>query len=442
MVAVTTLAALAGLASCGGPADTARGTRTGTTTTSPAGSDGGSALGVGRAGGSVGSGAPAGSVASTKTTRGLAEVDVRLRLLARFDKPVALAVRPGDPRPGRIYVAEQGGRVRALNQAGANGGTIDPVAVVDLRSRTAADGERGLLGLAFSPDGSEMYVNYTDRHGDTNVDAFTMTAAGGADPTSRRPLILVAQPFSNHNGGHLVTGPDGMLYIGMGDGGSGGDPQGNGQNPATLLGKLLRIDPRPSAGRPYTVPADNPFAGGAGGRAEIWASGLRNPWGFSFDPATGDLWIADVGQDRVEEINVARAPGGAGTGAATGAGRAANFGWNVYEGSARFDRSAAAVDAVAPFYEYRHGSGADEGCSVTGGVVYRGDATAGLDGAYLFADYCVAGIRAVSASGPAPPAARRLLDTPASVVAFALDRDGEVLVASLDGGVYRLEPGD
>lgn len=403
-------------------------------TTEPAGSSG-----------SVRSGGPSVSTAATRPTRSLADVKVRLRLLARFDKPVAMAVRPGDPVPGRIYVAEQGGRVRALNDSGADGGdggTADAVAVVDLRSRTTADGERGLLGLAFSPDGDELYVNYTDRSGATNVDAFTMTAAGTADPTSRRQLLLIAQPYSNHNGGHLVTGPDGMLYIGMGDGGSGGDPQGNGQNPATLLGKLLRIDPRPSAGRPYTIPADNPFAGGSGGRAEIWASGLRNPWGFSFDPATGDLWIADVGQDRLEEINVARAPGSAGTGAATGAGRGANFGWNVYEGSARFDRSAAAVDAVAPFYEYRHGNGADEGCSVTGGVVYRGDAIAGLDGAYLFADYCVAGIRAVAVSGSAPPAARRVLETPASVVAFALDRDGEVLVASLDGRVYRLEPGD
>jgi len=226
----------------------------------------------------------------------------------------------------------------------------------------------------------------------------------------------------------------------MGDGGSSGDPQGNGQNPATLLGKLLRIDPRASNGRPYSIPSDNPFAGGSGGREEIWASGLRNPWGFSFDPATGDLWIADVGQDRVEEINVARAGGGTGAGG-TGAGRGANFGWNVYEGSARFDRSAPAIDAVAPFYEYRHGTGADEGCSVTGGVVYRGDAIAGLAGAYLFADYCVAGIRAVPAAGAAPPVARRVLDTPASVVAFALDGDGEVLVASLDGRVYRLEPG-
>ena len=349
------------------------------------------------------------------------------RKVAQLDQPVAVVVRPGDPSPGRVHVAERSGRVVAVELA-----TGRATEVADLTARTKAGGERGLLGLAFSPNGSRLYVHYTDRDGDTNVDELPMTATGKADPAGRRRLLFVEQPYANHNGGHLATGPDGMLYVGLGDGGSAGDPDGNGQDLGTLLGKLVRIDPRPSAGSAYTVPTDNPFVGRPGARPEIWSYGLRNPWRFSFDPATGDLWIGDVGQDRLEKIDVARA--------VAGAGRAANFGWKAFEGSRVFDRSVPAPDAVAPYHEYPHGTGPGEGCSITGGVVYRGSALAGLAGAYLFADYCVPGVRAVPATGDGPPVEVRLTDGPIEVVAFGVDGSGEPLVASLGGGLYRLEP--
>jgi glucose/arabinose dehydrogenase len=349
-----------------------------------------------------------------------------VREVATFDEPVVVLARPRDPDPDRVHVAERSGRVVAVELA--TGRRTD---VADLTARTRAGGERGLLGMAFSPDGSRLYVHYTDRNGDTNVDEFTMTAAGRADPLSRRRLLLVEQPFANHNGGDLVTGPDGMLYLGLGDGGSAGDPEGNGQDLGSLLGKLLRIDPRPVAGASYGVPSDNPFVGRPGTRPEIWSYGLRNPWRFSFDPATGDLWIGDVGQDRLEEIDVARA--------ADGGGRGVNFGWKAFEGSRVFDRSVPAPGAAGPYHEYPHGTGDGEGCSVTGGVVYRGTALAGLAGAYLFADYCVPGIRAVPASGAGAAVSVPLTDGPTEVVAFGVDGSGEPLVASLGGGLYRIE---
>ena len=214
-----------------------------------------------------------------------------------------MAVRSGDTA---LYVAEKTGKVVAVRD-----GIVDPVPMLDLSEEVSLGGEQGLLGLAFSPDGRDVYVNFTDTNGDTHITGYAMRG-GQADTATRRDLLVVDQPYSNHNGGNLVFGPDGYLYIGLGDGGSGGDPQGNGQSLSTLLGKMLRIDPTPFGDRPYRIPTDNPFVGHVAARPEIWAYGLRNPWRYSFDRLTGDLWIGDVGQSAWEEVDVqpSDSPGG------------------------------------------------------------------------------------------------------------------------------------
>ncbi|HSW43270.1 MAG TPA: PQQ-dependent sugar dehydrogenase, partial [Patescibacteria group bacterium] len=250
---------------------------------------------------------------------------IALKLVAEGLARPLFAGHAGDGG-GRLFVLEQEGRVRVIRD-----GRLLPAPYLDIADRVGSGGERGLLGIAFAPtfagDG-RLFVNYTDRAGDTVVSEFRAPdpAADRADPGSERVLLRIDQPFPNHNGGALVTGPDGLLWIATGDGGSGGDPLDNGQRLDTLLGKLLRIDPRPAAGAPYTIPEDNPFEGRAGVRAEIWAYGLRNPWRFSFDRATGDLWIGDVGQASFEEVN--RWPAGSPAGP--------NFGWNTMEASACF----------------------------------------------------------------------------------------------------------
>ncbi|MFN0028237.1 MAG: PQQ-dependent sugar dehydrogenase [Acidimicrobiales bacterium] len=368
---------------------------------------------------------PSNDVAGAEIRPQLGQVRVRLRQLATFTEPLAIATRPDDPAPGRFYVVERAGLIRAVEQ----GGSVVEPPVADLRALTAPGGERGLLGLAFSPDGAKLYVNYTDLDGNTNVDELTLTPAGLADPTSRRQVLFIEQPFANHNGGHLAFGPDAMLYIGTGDGGSGGDPQGFAQNPASLLGKMLRIDPTPGATEPYTVPADNPFVGRSGIRPEIWSLGLRNPWRYSFDEATGDLWIGDVGQNAMEEIDVVRA--------AEGLGKGVNYGWNAFEGTSRYAQGVEVSNLVQPYAEYGHGSGANQGCSITGGVVYRQRKIPNLAGAYLYADFCVPGIRALDADGDPVPVV--IVDQPAGVASFGLDRDGDVLVVDLAGGLHRLE---
>jgi glucose/arabinose dehydrogenase len=326
---------------------------------------------------------------------------------------------------GRLFVLEQGGRVRVIRDGQL---LADPY--LDLAGRLVAGGEQGLLGLAFSPtfaaDG-RLYVDYTDRAGNTIVSEFTAPDPGAdrADPSSERVLLRIEQPYANHNGGALAIGPDGLLWIATGDGGSGGDPQGNGQRLDTLLGKLLRIDPRPAGGAPYAIPADNPFAGRAAGRndarAEIWAYGLRNPWRFSFDRATGDLWIGDVGQGSWEEVD--RWPAGSPDGP--------NFGWNTMEASHCFEPAdgCARDGLVLPVAEYGH----DRGCAITGGFVYRGTAVPGLQGTYLFADYCSGTIwgLAAAASRPAP---RVLLESGLSIAAFGEDEAGELYVVDLRGG--------
>lgn len=338
--------------------------------------------------------------------------------IAAFAAPLVLAVRTGDQA---MYVAEKGGLVKTLR-----GSTIDPEPVLDLSGDVSTGAEQGLLGLAFSPGGDRLYVNYTDTAGDTRVVEYAFSG-GKADTASRRQLLLVDQPFANHNGGHLVFGPDGFLYIGLGDGGGGGDPQGNGQRLDTLLGKILRIDPRPDGARPYSIPPGNPFASRPGARAEIWAYGLRNPWRFTFDRETGALWIGDVGQNSVEEIDAVEASAGGGQ----------NYGWNRLEGTRRFSAGDTS-GTVAPVHEYPNGDG---NCSVTGGYVYRGARMPGLRGSFVFADYCKGELRALvpgaSGGGLRSVALGPTLD---AVASFGQDAVGELYVLSLGSGLYRLEP--
>ena len=334
--------------------------------------------------------------------------------VASIAQPVALAVRSGDPA---MYVALKTGEIMAIRD-----GRLDRNPVLDLSAAVSLGGEQGLLGIAFAPDGRHLFVNFTDVVGNTRVLSYAMRG-DEVDPSSRRLMLAVEQPYSNHNGGNLVFGPDGDLYIGLGDGGSGGDPHGNGQSLETLLGKMLRIEPTPDAAEPYAVPSDNPFVDRDNARPEIWAYGLRNPWRYSFDRATGDLWIGDVGQDAWEEVD--RLPAGDGAGA--------NLGWNVLEGSHPYAGDAL-PGAVLPVYEYAH---ADGGCVVTGGYVYRGTAIEDLIGSYVFADFCLGELLAL------PAGATRPVDLGAhvsDVSSFGEDDDGELYVLSLSDGVFRLEP--
>jgi glucose/arabinose dehydrogenase len=351
-----------------------------------------------------------------QTQADLGAVRLALRKVATLEQPLALAVRTGD---SALYVAEKTGRVMAIRD-----GRVDPTPVLDLSSEVSGGGEQGLLGLAFSPDGRSLYASFTDLTGDTRIKAYPMTG-GTADHTSARDVLHVDQPYSNHNGGEVIFGPDGYLYVGLGDGGSEGDPEDRGQALGTLLGKILRIDPRPDGS--YSVPGDNPFAARDGARGEIWAYGLRNPWRFSFDRMTGDLWIGDVGQNAWEEVDFRPAGSWGGE----------NYGWSLREGTHDY-KGERPPDNVDPIYEYSHDTG---GCVVTGGYVYRGQAIPNLQGAYVFADYCLGRITAlVQRDGRV--AARRTFDLQVPEVAsFGEDQNGEIYAMSLEGGVYRLVAG-
>jgi glucose/arabinose dehydrogenase len=339
--------------------------------------------------------------------------------VASLEQPLAMAVRSGDPA---LYVAEKTGKVVAVRD-----GNVDPVPVLDLTEQVSLGGEQGLLGLAFSPDGRHLYVNYTDTNGDTHVTGYAM-GDRQADTTTGRDVIFVDQPYANHNGGDLAFGPDGYLYIGLGDGGSGGDPQGNGQSLSTLLGKMLRIDPTPFGDRPYRIPADNPFVGRADARPEIWAYGLRNPWRYSFDRLTGDLWIGDVGQSAWEEVDLQPSASAGGE----------NYGWNRMEGDHPYDDADPPANAVPPVYEYSHDGG---GCVVTGGYVYRGESIPDLYGAYVFADYCIGELEAVLLEDGRVVDHRALGPVVSNLSSFGEDADGELYAMSLDGELYRLARG-
>jgi glucose/arabinose dehydrogenase len=344
-----------------------------------------------------------------------------------LQSPTAI-VNAGDGTD-RLFVLEQPGRIRVI----ANGQLLSEP-FLDLTGRVSTGPEQGLLGLAFHPGYAEnglFFVDYTDPDGHTVVARYRVSAADPnlADPASAREVLRVEQPFTNHNGGQLEFGPDGYLYVSLGDGGSGGDPQNNGQNLGTLLGAILRLDV--DGAEPYAVPADNPFVEREGARPEIWAYGLRNPWRFSFDRETGDLWIADVGQHVWEEINLqpADSPGGE------------NYGWHVMEGAHCFQPSEGCdrEGLTLPVLEYDH----DQGCSVTGGFRYRGSALPGLAGTYLFADYCSGVIWGAREGEVDSWTSAELLSSGLRVSAFGEDEAGELYLADHGGGaVYRLAHGE
>jgi len=358
--------------------------------------------------------------APTTTGAPLGDPVVSLKQIKGFDQPVEVAFRPTD---GTLYVVEQDGNIVELD----NG---QPGAVaLDMTDLTSADGERGLLGLAITKDGSLAYVNYTNNDGNTRIDEYSVNADGTFDKATRREVLGFDQPYPNHNGGDLDFGPDGMLYIGIGDGGAGGDPDRRALNLGQWLGKILRIDPHASGNAGYTVPADNPFVGVQGARPEIWSIGLRNPWRFSFDRSTGDLWIADVGQDHWEEVDVGWA--------ADGGGRGSNFGWSAMEGNHRFNNDQSTDGVTAPIHEYEH---VNNDCSISGGVLYRGAAVPALVGYYVFADYCSGQIRALQIANRAEVKQVALGEVPA-VTAISQGPDGELFVVSGAGSIYTVNPG-
>jgi glucose/arabinose dehydrogenase len=349
----------------------------------------------------------------------LGAVDLALaQVTSGLSSPVALAWRSGD---ARMYVAEQGGRVRIVDTT--NGAVVGTALTL---SGIGTGGERGLLGLAFSIDGTKMYVDYTDSAGTIKVVEYTMSG-DTAIVASARALLSIAHPRTNHNGGEVHVAPDGTLYIATGDGGGGGDPDLNGQNVNTLLGKILRIDPTPSAQLPYTIPTDNPFVGQADHREEIWMYGLRNPWRFTFDRDTGDMWIADVGQGLYEEVDYA--PAGTGSGA--------NWGWNLREGFHAF-AGAQPPNGQDPLFEKAHSEGY---CAIIGGYVYRGTAIANLNGAYVFGDLCRSVLSAAVQSGGTATEQTDFTVGASQITTFGEDHDGELYVANLGGFVYKLVEG-
>lgn len=330
---------------------------------------------------------------------------------------------------GRLFILEQPGRVRIVEN-----GTLLDEPFMDITDRTGVTAnERGLLGMAFHPSfvqNGTFYLNYTDVDtGNTKIARYQVSAdPNRADVSSEAILLEIEQPYGNHNGGMIAFGPDGYLYIGMGDGGSAGDPENHGQNPDTLLGAMLRIDVDSNDG--YGIPSDNPFVDGDAGRPEIWAIGLRNPWRFSFDRTTGDMYIGDVGQNAYEEINFQPASSTGGE----------NYGWNIYEGNHEY-RGDGTGDFIFPIAEY----GRDEGCSVTGGYVYRGEALPDLKGTYLYGDYCTGTIwwlqpEQTMVIGAIPESWNGgvFLETDIRLTSFGEDLTGELYVVDHRGGVYQL----
>ncbi len=345
-----------------------------------------------------------------------------------FNRPVDLQ-HAGDGS-GRLFVVEQEGRVLVFPD---NPSVETAEVFLDIRDRVNDEGnEEGLLGLAFHPSYESngwFYVNYTASNPRRTVIArYSVSGAdpSKADPASEQIILTFAQPYSNHNGGQLAFGPDGFLYIGTGDGGSGGDPQNNAQNRASLLGKLLRIDvDHPQGGKAYGIPADNPFANNSsGGAEEVYAWGLRNPWRFSFDPATGRLWAGDVGQNRYEEVDIIE--------------KGRNYGWRIMEGFACYNPQSGCdqTGLTKPIVEY----GRDQGASITGGHVYRGPTVPELNGKYIYADFVTGRIWGLTYNGPADFTNELILNSGKNIASFGVDERGELYLCSFDGSIYRFTP--
>lgn len=351
----------------------------------------------------------------------------RLREIVNgLSMPLFLTSPPGDLT--RQFVVEKPGRIRIIKDDG-----LVPTPFLDLTAKVSNGSEQGLLGLAFHPEyaaNGRFVVYYTNTAGDTRVSVYRVSSdPDRADAASEQVILAVDQPFSNHNGGMVAFGPDGKLYIGLGDGGSGGDPQGNGQSRATLLGKILRVEL--SGTGQMSIPPDNPFAGQAGLRPEIWSYGLRNPWRFSFDRSTGDLYIGDVGQNAREEIDVATDVDQFGKGR--------NYGWNIMEGTACFGGGTCNRNGLTlPVLEYSHG----EGCSVTGGYAYRGTALAAYSSHYFYADYCEGWVRSFRLSGTGVTDQQDWvsLRPDSQILSFGEDTRGELYILTASGKVFRIVP--
>jgi glucose/arabinose dehydrogenase len=363
--------------------------------------------------------------ASSTESKDLSKLHVTLEKFTSVEGgPLAIAA-PNDGT-GRLFIVAQDGRIWLADKEG----NVNPNPVVDLRDRLTSGGEQGLLGLALHPgfpDDPRAFVNYTDKSGDSVIASLSLDPddANRLDPASEQRILFVDQPFANHNGGDLLFGPDGYLYAFFGDGGSGGDPQGNGQNRDSLLGKVLRLDvDHPRGSESYSNPDGNPFLGG-GGRPEVWLVGLRNPWRSSFDRETGDLWIGDVGQGAWEEVDVARAGVGG-----------LNLGWNRMEGNHCYPPGSdcSTYGLTTPVTEYGH----DKGCTVVGGYVYRGSKYADLAGVYLFADYCSGLIFAID---PATDSFRDPVEVgnaDTNISSFGEDAAGELYITHLNGDISRV----
>jgi glucose/arabinose dehydrogenase len=390
----------------------------------------------GRASNSTSTAAPAGDTTATSDGSGStattpparaaqARRGVRLVRIGGFSAPVYVTQPPGDNR--RLFVVEQGGRIMMLR-----GGRKVAQPFLDIRSSVLHDGEQGLLSVAFPPDYQQsglFYVYYTERNGqDNRIVEYHRASADQANPSSARLVLQMPNFEPNHNGGLMLFGPDGLMYVGTGDGGGGNDQhgaRGHAQDLGSPLGKLLRIDPRAAGGQPYRIPSSNPFAGRAGARGEIYAYGLRNPWRFSFDRRTGDLTIADVGQDAVEEVDFMR----------KGRAKGRNFGWRPWEGRRR-NFNEPAPGAVFPVIQHTHASGF---CSITGGYIVRDPSVPSLAGRYVYSDLCDGRIRSARLRAGRTTTGRPLnLPRVSQVSSFGQDNRGRVYVVSLSGSVYRL----
>ncbi len=348
----------------------------------------------------------------------LSKVEVRLQPLADLVEPTSMAVREGDDG---IYVTERPGRIRVVRDGQVK-------TLLDWRKHTKGGNEQGMLGLTFSPDGERLYVYYIEKITEhSRLDEYTMNGET-LDESSRREVLLVDQPEDNlHKGGQLAFGDDGMLYLSLGDGGPSDEPPNTSQEMDTLLGKLIRIDPRPDGKRGYSIPQDNPFVGEGNAKGEIFAMGLRNPWRYSFDRETGDLWLADVGRYIIEEINYRPAGNIAGS----------NFGWPMFEGTSQ-QRSGDTSGLVEPLHVYPH-----EGrCAVVGGYVYRGTAIPKLRGAYVYGDYCDGKVRALVRKKKDVKQEAELGIATTVLTSFGQDQAGELYVLSLEEGLSKIVPAD
>jgi glucose/arabinose dehydrogenase len=369
---------------------------------------------------------PSGSAAKAPESPGDGNGGVKLTKIGDFDEPLYVTQPPGESDD--LFVVQRGGTVRVVHD-----GKVEAKPFLDIGSEVETGyEEQGLLSIAFSPDYRKsglFYAYYTDHDGDNHVVEFQRSASDPlvADPGSERNLMTIEHSENdNHNGGLLLFGPDRKLYIGLGDGGSAGDPERHGQSLATPLGKILRIDPRAGGGKPYGIPTDNPFVGRPGARPEIFEYGLRNPWRFSFDSSNGALLIGDVGQDRFEEVDYL--PRAAQSGA--------NLGWSAFEGDARFNKDQTAPGAIKPIFTY----GRDAGCSITGGYVVRDPALPSLYGRYLYGDFCAGTLRSFTPATGKASDDRPLGPTVEGLSSFGVDDAGHVYATSLQGPVYRIDP--